>query len=66
MKVIFNGEEKEFNNCKTVADLVSQIDSLPQLFVIEKNKNIIYKENYASELLNEGDSIEVVSFTGGG
>ena len=66
MRILLNGKEAEFENCKTVADLIEQIDSLPQLFVIEKNQNIIYKEDYASEGLNEGDSVEVVAFTGGG
>lgn len=66
MKIIYNGVEIELNNCKTVADFVNQSASLPKLFVIEKNNNIIYKEDYHSELLDEGDSIELVTFTGGG
>lgn len=66
MKIIYNGEEKEFEECFTIADLLEQLEPLPKLFVIERNHEIIYKEEYLTEPVVEGDSIELVTFTGGG
>ena len=33
---------------------------------VERNGDIVPKARYTSEILNDGDSIEVVSFVGGG
>lgn len=66
MKIIFNGEERQFEGCYTVADFLEQLVPLPKMFVIERNHEIIYKEEYATEPIEDGDSIELVTFTGGG
>ncbi len=66
MKIILNGKEVELKKSKTIADLVSEINVKSQLFAVEKNLEIINKEDYGTSLINEGDEIEIVSFTGGG
>ena len=67
MKLIINGKNEKIEGIANVADLVEyMISGLPKFFAIEKNKKIIYKENYATEQLHDHDEIEIVIFAGGG
>ena len=40
--------------------------NLPKFFVVEKNKEILYKENFDNEILSDGDVLEIATFCGGG
>lgn len=63
--IILNGIKKEISDNISVSALLAQMD-LPKFFVVEKNKEIIYKENFDSEYLSDGDVVEVATFCGGG
>jgi len=65
MQIILNGKKEQVNDDITIEGLLGNME-LPRYFVVEHNKNIIYKENYALTALNEGDEVEVASFCGGG
>jgi len=65
MHIILNGKKEQVNDNITIEGLLGNME-LPRYFVVEHNQNIIYKENYASTTLNEGDEVEVASFCGGG
>ncbi len=64
-QIILNGEKREIVNNSTVANLLSGMD-LPKFFVVEKNKEIIYKENFDNVVLFDGDVLEIATFCGGG
>lgn len=68
MKIKINGKiENLSDNIKTISDLVEHLNNkIPKLFAIEKNNEIIYKENYNTEYINDNDEIEIVMFCGGG
>ncbi len=68
MKIKLNGEIKEIDNSiNNIEKLVASLkNSLPKLFVIEHNQEIIYKEEYQDKIIQENDEIEIVVFTGGG
>ncbi len=67
MKLIINGKTENIENIATVTDLVEYLaGDLPKFFAVEKNKKIIYRENYPQEPLIEGDEVEIVIFAGGG
>lgn len=66
MKITVNGKEIELKNSKTVADFIAERKISGKMFVIEKNLEIIQKEDYASTEIKEGDNIEIVGFVGGG
>lgn len=66
MKITVNGKEVELKNSKTVADFVIERNVTGKMYVIEKNLEIIQKEDYSKTPLNEGDVIELVGFVGGG
>lgn len=65
LSVVINGKDIELENTSTVEDLVIE-RSVSGMFVIEKNKEIIQKENYAKTPVKENDVFEIVGFFGGG
>jgi sulfur carrier protein len=46
--------------------MLDVMENKNKMIVIEKNLEIVPKENFAQTLLKEGDSIEIISFVGGG
>ena len=59
--VTINGENREDFNNLTVAEMLDR-----SRIAIEINGAIISRKQYNETLLHSGDSIEVVSFVGGG
>ena len=66
MKVIINGEEKNIENDLTVQDLLLKLKLKPEMIAVEKNEEILERENYTTEKINEGDVLELIRFMGGG
>lgn len=63
--VTINGEKTNIQGISLLQYLL-QADYNPDLIAIERNFEIINKENYATTIINDGDEIEIVSFMGGG
>ena len=51
---------------KTLAEYLSGTSFDPKRIAVERNGEIIPKSAYETTVLEEGDSLEVVSFVGGG
>ncbi|HBH19209.1 MAG TPA: thiamine biosynthesis protein ThiS [Cyanobacteria bacterium UBA9579] len=66
MKIILNGEEKEVNEKSTVKEILGILKLKSPMLVVEKNLEIVQKDQYENCYLQDGDKIEVVSFFGGG
>lgn len=66
IKILVNGNEKETNANSTVSDLLKELEVTGTMFVVEKNLQIVAKEDYATTLVKENDSFELVGFYGGG
>lgn len=64
--MIINGNEMKFENGITITTLLTHLNLCIEKVVIEVNYEIIAKENFENHKLYETDSIEVVSFVGGG
>ena len=60
-----NGENFEIAG-KTVAEYLEETDYDPKRIAVELNGEIVPKSQYAQKALKNGDSLEVVSFVGGG
>lgn len=60
-----NGVELDIAG-KTVAEYVATTDYDPKRIAVERNGDIVFKSQYETTVLNDGDSLEVVSFVGGG
>lgn len=66
MQIRLNGQPKELDAPVTVAQLVADEGFRPELIAVEINYEILPKDKYKTTQIQEGDSIEVVSFMGGG
>ena len=51
---------------KTLAEYLSSAGFDPKRVAVERNGAIVPKAEYAEAVLKDGDSLEVVSFVGGG
>lgn len=66
MKLTVNGEEQQFSDLKNVADLVSHYKLEDKLVVVEVDGLVIDRNDWQQTQLQEGMSIELVHFVGGG
>ncbi len=51
---------------KTLTDYLASANYDPKRIAVERNGDIVPKAQYSETVLMDGDSIEVVSFVGGG
>jgi len=69
MKLQINGEEREFANAPvpfTLAALIETLGMKPDRVAVELNRDIVSRALWPETVLNEGDTLEVVQFVGGG
>ena len=66
MNIKINGKVEKLERPSTVEALVSGKGLCADRIVIEHNRRIVPKEEWAGIILREDDSIEIVSFVGGG
>ncbi len=63
--VKINGAELDVAG-KTLAEYLSGTKYDPKRIAVERNGEIVPKAKYAETVLQNGDSVEIVSFVGGG
>jgi len=61
-----NGQQQPLAPGSTVVDLLSTIGSDGKSVAVVVNDRIIRPENRPSQLLQEGDRVEILIFAGGG
>lgn len=61
-----NGEAKEIPAGLTVSGLLAHLGLHERLVVVERNREIVRRGQYAEVPVNAGDTIELVHFVGGG
>ncbi len=66
MRLHINGEEKDFPELSTLAELVEKLGAKADRLAIELNRNIVPRREWDSTRIKEGDSLEIVHFVGGG
>lgn len=66
MRIVVNGEERSLPEGTTAADLLSRLDLEPGAVVVERNGEIVPRDEVADVELEEGDRLEIVRFVGGG
>ena len=66
MKLTVNGEEQQFSDLKNVAELISHYKLEDKLVVVEIDGHVIDRNDWQKTRLQEGMSIELVHFVGGG
>ncbi|MBI3354777.1 MAG: sulfur carrier protein ThiS [Nitrospirae bacterium] len=66
MQIIINGEKRTIDNNTTIAGLIEELNIDAQRVAVELNMRIIDKADYSKTILKDNDSLEIVSFIGGG
>ena len=66
MRLIVNGEEREFDRSLTVSQLLAELGIDSRKVAVERNLEIVPRAAYEGAELGDGDRLEVVHFIGGG
>ncbi|MEC3248051.1 sulfur carrier protein ThiS [Bacillus cereus] len=67
MNLKINGNQIEVSaSVKTVAELLTHLELDNRIVVVERNKDILQKDDHTDTSVFDGDQIEIVTFVGGG
>ena len=66
MNITFNGKQREIESSISIQELLDQLKLDCQQVVVEHNKAIIPRQRLEEVHLNDGDTLEVIHFVGGG
>ncbi len=66
MDITVNGELKKTAAGHKVADLLAELDLEPERVVVERNREIVPREQFGQVELKNGDNLEILHFVGGG
>ncbi|WP_304458095.1 sulfur carrier protein ThiS [Alicyclobacillus sendaiensis] len=66
MRIRLNGKDVSLPDGLTVRDLVRHYDLDGEPVAIERNGQIVDREAFDTEVIQEGDVVEMVRFVGGG
>ena len=66
MEIIFNGKPSELRTGTSIQELLDRLRLDCLQVVVEHNHNIITRQRLAETTLNNGDTLEVIHFVGGG
>ncbi len=66
MRIILNGTEEVCPGRESLTDLLNRKSAETERLVVERNGWIIPRGQWTKEILEEGDTVEVVRLVGGG
>ena len=66
IEITINGETRQFTSGLTVTELIGQLQLAPERIAIEYNRAILARRLWRETGLQEGDTLEIVKFVGGG
>jgi thiamine biosynthesis protein ThiS len=66
MKLQINGEARDFDSPLSLAALIEQLGMKQDRVAVERNCDIVPREQWDATNLAEGDKLEIVHFVGGG
>ncbi len=66
MRVEINGRVREISNGGSVLALLRELEIDPRLVVVERNREIVRRDDLDRVPVEEGDRFEIVQFVGGG
>ncbi len=66
MVITLNGERFEIERPVSVSDLLATLAIDERRVAVEHNLTILKRQTFTSVLVDEGDTIEIVNFVGGG
>jgi thiamine biosynthesis protein ThiS len=66
MDIIFNGKSRKVQDGVNIQELLDQMQLDCMQVVVEHNNNIIPRQRLVETTLQNGDTLEVIHFVGGG
>ena len=66
MKLIINGETREVESVVTVAQLLESLGLAARMVVVERNGDILSRDNFSVAPIAAGDQLEIVQMMAGG
>ena len=66
MKIIVNGQEKEFNEGSTLEALLKELSLDGKVMAAAVNMDIVKQDSWGKHILVDGDKLELLDFVGGG
>jgi len=66
MRIKINGEERQIDDGLTLTALLESLQIRPGRVVVERNRDIVPRDSYDATAINDGDTLEIVHFVGGG
>lgn len=66
MEITVNGERLDVQSGLTVADLLQQRGLSPRYLAVERNLELVPRQQHAECVLQPGDQLEIVTLVGGG
>ena len=66
MQITVNGKSREFSMETSLSELLKSIDIDERYVAVELNHKIIPRSQFSEKLLAENDTLEIVTFVGGG
>jgi sulfur carrier protein len=66
MEIRVNGETRQWDRWITIRGLLEDLHIRPEAVVVERNLKIVPREQMDTELVADGDLIEIIRFVGGG
>lgn len=66
IKIAINGQSQKIEDAQTLEKLITSFSSETRHIIAELNGEIIKSDRWASQKMSDGDSLELVTFVGGG
>ena len=66
IQIHVNGESVSIDSPMTVQQVLETVDVPPNYLAVEVNEEVVPREQYDTHIVNDGDSLEVVTLVGGG
>ncbi len=66
MKVIVNGESREFKGESTLLEILNELSLAEKVMAAAVNMEIVKQDSWSTYKLNDGDKLELLDFVGGG
>lgn len=66
MEIRLNGEPRSVGDGISIVDLLRDLGLGERRVAVERNRDIVPRDQYATTCLAAGDEVEVVQFVGGG
>ncbi len=66
MRILLNGESRDLSSPMTVQALLQSLGIDSRRVAVEHNLVVVRRAHYDTELVSDGDEVEIVNFVGGG